>query len=316
MGAALLMQGALQAGSTKQDDWSLNNHVSFLADFIYMKRAELRGHTLVENSSTSALNSDALVDAFNFEPGFRAGMSYFFNEKSTLELQGIWIEEWEAGRTVSGSSSLSFPFQSSGYSYDFTQASSAHAHYGSRLWDVELNYWYNVTPRKVNYFSFASIFGLRYTELDELFNLAFTRGSDTSHYRIKTKNHLYAAQIGFNFAMNPYRKLSWEATAKVGAAINNASDNTFIGDYNDSTTLRDFSVTKCHGAFLADVALSVAYQFWAHFGVHAGYQMLYYTGVGLAPEQVNTRVAGNVDEFNVDGQALIHGLFVGINIGF
>ena len=69
--------------------------------------------------------------------------------------------------------------------------------------------------------------------------------------------------------------------------------------------------------FFTDVAAQVAFRFLNHFDLHAGYQMMFFSGLSLAPEQVSEGVRTNSGKRDyTDGTAIIHGLFAGLTFSF
>jgi hypothetical protein len=307
------------------DDWSLNKRWALTGDFVYMRRTDVHDHTLINDSSKSQCNpacpdfsvcdTHHLVRDFDFEPGYRLALTYLRNKKTTYELSYLWLHEWTGSCSKHGVRALSFPFTPSSYAQDFQGADAAHAEYVSHFWSVEANYWRHMTPRRVDYFSLSWLLGLRYMDLHESFELAFHKGANKSDYDIHTKNHLFGVQAGLDLQMNPTRRLSWELSAKVGALADWAKQDTFLGDQNNTRVLRDYDATQWHATFLADCFASVAYQCTSYLNVHLGYQMIYLTGLALAPEQID-KDADAHKRIYLKGEALIYGLFGGLTFGF
>lgn len=310
------------------DDWSLNNHWNVAADFVYLKRNGLHGKHIVSDSNKpasltdpddnfSVMSTKRLVRSFEFEPGFRLTASYTKNKKSTVEATFMTVHEWEGKRTVCGNHSLSFPFNNPNYTHDFNMADKAKAVYRSKFYNAELNYWRHFTPRRGDYFSLSGIIGARYMQLNEKFNLTFYKGDDTSHYRIRTRDHLYGLQVGLDLMVNPTVCISWEFVGKVGPALNHSEQHTFLSDDNDMTTLRKFRKKKFNAVFFADVEGILTFQWTAHVNLHAGYKFMYLNGVVLAPEQIDKKTSAHSGKRVHDGGVIyIHGLTAGVNFGF
>jgi hypothetical protein len=66
------------------------------------------------------------------------------------------------------------------------------------------------------------------------------------------------------------------------------------------------------------VAAQIAFRFFDdHLNIHGGYQMLFLTGLSLAPEQISGGVGVNAGKKDyTHGNAIIHGLFAGIGVSF
>lgn len=309
------------------EDWNLSHHWALLGDFVYMRRTLLRNHTIVERvpqcflpcQSLGVLGTKKLMQDFDFEPGFRVGLAYRPERKRTIEANWIYLNEWNSHETKRGNGTLSYPFHDSSYTDDFVDADRAEARYRSFFYSVEGNYWRHLTPRRADYFSVSCVLGLRYLFLRERFILEFTKGSDTSNYNVKTRNIMGGPQGGGCLEWNPTEQITWNLTAKFAPLLDRSEQHTFLGDDNNTVVLRNFTKRKWNPVFLADVAASFNFQFTPHFNLHAGYQMIYLTGVALAPEQLSNSSDPNHQahrRVNTSGNALMHGLFTGLLFTF
>ena len=303
-------------------------HLNLVGDFVYMRRTEIHNERLVKDSNKfqcpnlcpnyTVIDSEDLIHDFEFEPGYRAAITYTPSEKNSIEANFMYLTPWEGHKKVHGDQSLSFPFKSSDYDLDFTDASKAVAKYVSQFWDAELNYWRNFSPRLATYFGLSGIAGFRYFHWNESFKLTMIKPPDRSTYNIHTKNRMYAAQLGLDFQMNPTHWLSWEAFGKVGLFANDANQQQFLGDFDNSVTVRKGRDAELQWGFFTDVAAQISFRFFNdHLNFHGGYQMMFFTGLSLAPEQVSRGVdedAGKEDYTH--GNAIIHGLYAGIGVSF
>lgn len=316
LAAALLCTPLLQA-----------DHYTVVADWVYWKRHGIHDHCYVDDANKFQCHSACpnfcvydtrrLTNEFSFEPGIRIDAQYHLGSKSTFEANYVWLEEWSAEHENQDAGSMSFPFTDSNYTFDYINADKAHAIYHSQFWEAELNYWYHMSPRKLNYVSFSTILGLRYIDMWEGFKLTFAKMNDKSHYIIHTNNNLYGAQIGADFQMNPTARLSWDFFIKLGAAANHAKQHTHLGDQDDSVILRDFKNSHIRPAYFIDLSALMSYSFWDAFEVHGGYQMLYLTGMAFASEQLDDKVGpDNGKRLYHKGQCFIHGAFAGLSLNF
>jgi hypothetical protein len=292
-----------------------------------MRRTSIHNHSLVHESQESrchgqpapctVLDNEDLLHEFDFEPGYRVAMMWAPSVKNGIEGNFLYLRPWTGNQKRHGKNSLRFPFSHSSYSENFTKADEAHAHYESHFWDAELNYWRYFSPRRLHYFSLSGIAGLRYFHWNEDFKLTMTRECEESSYNIHTNNRMYGAQLGLDFQMNPMYWLSWEIFAKTGLFANATQQKQFLGDLNNTITLRDSKRKEMQWGFFTDVAVQVALRFSKHLDMHAGYQALFFTGISSAPEQISKRVnndAGKKD--HTHGSAIIHGLFAGLTLSF
>lgn len=294
-----------------------DNHWDLYGDFLYMKRSDLHGVSLVKNKEATVIRSKDLIRQFDFEPGYRVGLLYSSNAKYGCEGVFSYLEPWKGSRDKHRDDSLSFPFKSSTYDADFTDASRAKAQYSSHFWDAQLNFWRYFTPRLENYFGLSALMGLRFFNWDEFFKLQMVKSPDTSSYKIKTENRILGAQLGVDFQMHPARWLTWELLAKGGVFANNTEQSQFLGAFNNLVSLRNSTTQKWQAGFFGDVSAQMRIECRRWLNIHVGYEALFLTGLSLAPEQVSKKVghdAGKKDRTR--GNGIIQGLFAGLTVRF
>ena len=307
-------------------DYSLNDHWSLLADFVFMRRSKVPPHSLVKDTNKTPCRSACpdytviddgdLVNDFDFEPGYRVGLTYMDTPKSSYEINYLYLTPWEGKKTAHGNQSLYF-FSNADYTQDFVNADKAEVEYTSHYWDVEFNYWRHFTPRRVDYFSVSGIAGLRYFHLNESFSLNMITPPDESSYDIHTKNSIIGVQLGVDFQMNPMHWFSWEIFAKAGGMANHTEQKQFLGDVNNTVELRDSKRTKRTVGVFTDVAAQMVFRFKQHYNFHAGYQCLFFSGLALAPGQISKKTGSNAGKKDhTNGTAIIHGLFLGFGFTF
>ena len=307
-------------------NYSLNDHWSLIGDFVFMRRSEVTPHSLVKDTHLpqcssvcpdyTVISNKDLVNDFDFEPGYRVGLTYMDTPRSSYEINYLYLAPWEAEKTAHGDRSLYF-FSDADYDHDFVHADRAVARYSSHYWDVEFNYWRHFTPRRVDYFSFSGIAGLRYFHLNEAFALTMSTSANQSSYNIHTENSIIGVQLGVDLQVNPMPWFSWEIFAKAGGMANHTEQRQFLGDFNNQVELRDSERTKRAIGIFTDVAAQIAFRFKKHYSFHAGYQFLFFSGLALAPGQISKKTnsdAGKKDQ--TQGTAIIHGLFAGIGFTF
>ena len=308
------------------DNYSLNHHWNLLGEFVFMRRSEIHDQTLVKNSNKfqcpnqcpdhTVMNTKHLVNDFDFEPGYRVGLTFTENPKMSFEANFLWLAEWEGEKTVHGNQSLSFPFKDSSYTQDFHNANEAKGVYKSNFWDVELNFWRHFTPRRVDYFSLSGIAGMRYFHLDENFQLTMITRPDKSKYDIHTSNKMFGLQAGLDFQMNPAHWLSWEVFAKAGGMVNQTDVKSVLRDDDDQVKLRDYEKDERQWGVFADLAAQFAIYCTHWLNFHAGYEVLYFSGLSLAPEQINKKTHHVRKKDYTHGTIIIHGFYTGLTFNF
>jgi|GEM_PF-1347918 len=172
------------------------------------------------------------------------------------------------------------------------------------------------------YFQFrdAMLFGTAHDETE--FDIA---PAYDAYYKVKVKNHLIGAQVGF--------RIDWRATCKLTAFL-----APKVGIYNNHITSRqavynglgqyayrmaDGAVANIRSdensfAVLTEIDLGLNYQVTCNLSVYGGYRLVSAAGVAVATEQVpylgdDIR---NMREIDNTGDLLLHGAFAGVMLKF
>lgn len=307
------------------DDLGIGYHWSILTEFVYMRRTELHSRTIVDRfdpgkgcpcDERRVMTTKNLLHDFDFEPGYRVGLAYQPDAYWSLEGSFLYLNEWEGHDKKHGHKTLSHPFFNYTSTVDYRNASEAEAVYKSHFYSAELNFWRDVTPRKVDFFSYSWILGLRYIHLNEKLHITFETPPDRSNYNIKARNILGGPQIGGCLEMNPTTQINWSFAAKFGPLADRCEQKTFLGDNNNTIVIHHYTKHGWTCAFLADILASFGFRVTSHFNVRAGYQMIYLAGVALAPEQLSKNLKPHHRKLTTSGNALQHGLFAGLFFSF
>jgi len=308
----LLSSASLQA----RGYWCYDPYLALWGEYGYQRRQEGPEKTVVVNtdSGKKVLKTQDLTKRFGWGHAFRAGASTG-TDLGELEAQYTYYLPWSDRQTVYGNGSLSAPFQDPLFTFDYVNADSASAKYKSWLQGGEVNFWYHITPPRCDYFSFSWDFGLRFVYLREKFNLSFTREDDTSDYDITTKNLLYGPQLGARFEMNPISSLTWTFQIKGAAFLNDAENQTYLGDDNNFFTLRDYTKKRWTTSFLLDGFGQIAYHWTPCFSIHFSYEGYIVTGLALAPDQLDFHT-DNERILRERGQIVVDGLYAGVTLSF
>lgn len=303
---------------------SLSDSIFISADWMYLRRSKIQEHNLVVNNSIldangnpeDVLRTQDLCHDWNWKTGLYGNITYVSDACSSLEALYYYVFPWHGRRVAGGFADLSFPFEDSTFTNDFNNANFVEARYRSQLQNGEFNYWRHLTPRRINYFSASWICGFRFLYVNEHFSLAFTQGTDTSDYRIHTKNYLYGAQLGFVFECNPSSRWTWAIIIKGAGFLNDARSFVFLGDQNNTLVLRDFEKKKYQAAFLIEGMATLMYQWCDHFNIHIKYQAFQATGLALAPEQRDKDSHTTHRHIDVRGDIVLDGFSAGITYSF
>ena len=304
--------------SAAEDDWVLNNAFAIWGDVAFIRRAEgHEQHIFFEGQGAqaqSACNLRTLISHFNYEPGFRVGMAYM-TRHTFLEATYLWVADWDSSCHRRDPRRINFSENTQNVAGDYANADRGSTHFNSQFRNGEINYFFYVTPRRGNYFSAAWLVGLRYMDFPEHLDIAFVKGANRSTYEIDTENHIPAAQVGATLGWNPTRTLSWDLLAKVGLGFNWCKQHTFMGNQNNTVTLRNYTRSEFSTPLVVAGGLTLTYQPWKFFNLHMSYELIYLNGVATAPVQIN-KSRNPSHEIKSDGYALFHGWLGGVTFSF
>jgi hypothetical protein len=294
-----------------------------MADYLFMRRTLAANQSIVEDTTkleahpdaknTSILNVRNLVHNFKYESGYRVGLTIPCGSRVGLELLFMNLNEWHAQALRNHRAGfLHFPFKDSSLTHDFVNADSATAHFTSRFKSWEANVLYRFGPKKEEYWVLSAIIGPRVFCIDEKIDMAFTRGRDTSHYRSSTNNIAPALQLGFNLKMSFYKYLALVWRLEGGPLATRGQMDTFLGDRADTVTLLNKRDTNWKPGLFAEGDVAFAWQPWRYTRVRLGYEFIYLYRLATAPIQLHHKPITSGRHVNINGDALIHGLFAGI----
>jgi hypothetical protein len=149
--------------------------------------------------------------------------------------------------------------------------------------------------------------GVRWVELSEELN---TVAGTVSHIAA-TRNHLYGGQLGLDAVVwdqgGPW---SFNAVGKAGIYGVDADAVTVTAG---AGALPLVAASGGDVAFVGELGFNARYRFTDRLTAIAGYNLLWVSGVALAPEQLaTTNIATGVATVDVDGTLFAHGANVGL----
>ncbi|MES2198852.1 MAG: hypothetical protein V4489_01615 [Chlamydiota bacterium] len=324
LGSLLLSISKLSA------ETELDEHFSLLTDFVYMQRYHVKNNPIVTDSTvticdgsdctSTVLSSKALVR--NFEPGISAAFSYIQNATTKYELSGLYIWAMDNTSTREGPGSLSYPFQNASFAKDFYGADKMTARYKSLFYTAEANFWKTFSSIR-SMFGLSTLFGLRFANISEKFSVNSYKSRGHSSYDIKADNDLIGVQIGLDFQIRPIKNFYWDLLLKFGVDLNRISAKVSLGDLNNTVILRNNTRQKAQSGVFAQAAAGAGYQLADWLNVHIGYQMLFFGGLALAPDQVDRSssglgIASMVNSYTISGNGyiIVHGVYTGFVFAF
>lgn len=178
--------------------------------------------------------------------------------------------------------------------------------------ELNLRYWGDLPPGP---FDASFIVGGRYMRLAEQFNFSSIAdqpapGGTAIDIQSNTTNDLWGVQVGLEGAWLVSQRWWFDFVMKGGifndhiTATNNVVNNgvpTLITDTRDRT------------AWVGDLALTANWQMTPWLTFRAGYQALFFNGLGLAQEQVSSALLTNTPgPLNDSGKIAIHGPTIGL----
>ena len=265
--------GALAYASTVFAESNLD----FYGEYIYLKRNDIEKTTLVKNTTnqTSALSN---VRKFDFKPGYRVGVIYTADCTNSLEFNYLHINSWCFNKkSIPGNQNLLIPLKQNAAS--FPAADLVREKYRVAFCAGEANYWYYLTPRAQNYFSFATLFGFHYFRLEEKLKLLSITNAIVNPYFVNMRNDMFGLQLGCLLQSNPTDVTYWNIAAKAGGMANNLRLEKSLQGKKE----------RVRAGFFTEASAQVGWipASWVKF--YAGYQMVFLYGIGTAPEQISQR---------------------------
>jgi len=301
-----------------------HHYVSVMGEFVYLRRAHSHNSRLVKavgapsvckkKRGTTLINSSNLVCDMGFDPGFRLTLKAYQEDFGTFTLRYLGLFKWTGEKNVHCPNNIRLPNKISFNTQDYLQADRAKGIYDSEFYTIDLNYWFHVTPRYVDYFSVSWTAGIRYLDIDEKLKLRFTKGDSRSQFRVKTSSRAGAAQIGADIHYNPYSVLTWGISARVGIMYNRGINKTRMTDQNNTVTLRQFNVNDTNFGYMSEIFPFIEIRPIKQFQIRISYELLWFEGVVTADRQFNFGSAS--EDVNHNGSVIYHGLFAGMQFNF
>lgn len=163
--------------------------------------------------------------------------------------------------------------------------------------------------------------GFRYLNFHERMNIYGERDqqvggggvmTESGVYNIRTTNNLYGAQLGARVRRWGNR-WGWEGTGKAGLFVNDAQQEQYIVDY-DNFALRPLTSSSTdHMGFFGELNLTAIYRLNEVWNLRAGYNLMWLSGVALAPNQLDFSAAPDAgNRIASNGSVFLHGVSAGI----
>lgn len=268
-------------------------------EYIYFKRNEIEKTELVENT-TNQQTALSNVRKFKFKSGYRVAAIYTADCTNSWEINYLQVEPWHFHKTVSGNQNLLIPLKQN--AANFPASDMVKEKYRVAFCAGEANYWYYLTPRAQNYFSFATLFGFHYFRLEEKLDLLSITNAVENPYFINMRNDMFGLQLGCLLQTNPTDVTYWNLTAKAGGMANNLRLERSLQDKRE----------RVRAGFFTEVGAQAGWTPATWVRLYVGYQMLFLYGIGIAPEQISQKQ----DQIHRDSKTIFQGVFGGMAFTF
>lgn len=276
------------------------------ADFLYLKHESSDSQTLLADAAGNELLNATDLD-FDFESGFRVDLIHhnILNTGWDFEYLFFSIDDWNA--------TAAFPVGAAAYRVALDRNFPAfpigpmdvNYIYASKLYNSEFN-----LRSRVNDWM-TVLMGFRWIEYSELYD---ARSSTIAfNHTIDTNNHLYGFQLGTDLTLVGHGPLSLDCSLKAGI-FHNAVDQASTA--TAGATFATGAQTN-HTAFVGQIDLKGSYWIRENVAIQGGYQLMWFEGVALAPDQIPSTDlfgVGGGTTVDVGGSPFFHGAFAGITI--
>lgn len=128
--------------------------------------------------------------------------------------------------------------------------------------------------------------GFRWADVEDAAMLSIPRGStpQASTYGVTTSSNLFAGQVGVRGRM-AFERWALEGTMKIGIAGTMLSQSQTLFDPLAAPFRKPKSSDTAGMGMIAEIGPSAVYRLSDVWGLRVGYNMLWFTGVALAPDQ-------------------------------
>lgn len=276
-------------------------------DWLLWTRGNARSRTLLSHQAGGgeALSTSDL--GFGFQSGWQIDLAYHYDPTAAVCFRYFGVHNSTGDRvTASGSDRLVFdpPGPVMQTSEGFFVDNSSQLDNWAVSWQQSVNPWLDWQ------------LGLRIAQLrDELvvFSGSRTGDSTTAYYG---KNHLFGFDLGA--AMRLWDQGGWvrlDGTLKGAVFYNRIDTDAFRWVVPDRGPRNSVTDSEDHGAFLAEAGLIATFRLHRNLTLQCGYQVLWLTGIALAPDQVPvTDFTAGTTVMNDSANLLYHGTVLGLTL--
>ncbi|MCA9188561.1 MAG: BBP7 family outer membrane beta-barrel protein [Pirellulaceae bacterium] len=313
----------------------------YLGSEFVMYRLEQNTPVFLYQDTTTFQGFADSNDVFRFEPGLRMTLGTILGRDDAgndhvVDASYLGALDWNASAEFTAADSQSLGALLGNRVPGMASLDSASYSYASKLDSFEVNYRIQTRPgrdqlalqpngrwvRHASSSGLRTVFGgVRYINAPDRFNMHGFRDlvpatdtdaeqpSVTTDYFVSTENSMFGGQIGLEL-MEKYDRWYWSLQGKVAGLANRAElvDSIVSDDGTSDRPVRKLEDTT--GTFVAEVNFAAAYYFRPHTAIKAGYNLLYFSSVARAAD--NLRLGATRGTLVAEGNSFYQGLSVGL----
>lgn len=300
----------------------------FVFDVLFLQRTNTTtNRPLALGSDASAAPGATLLDTADLQAAVAPGLRLLYGrrvddrhgwEVGYLGVYGMWAEA-----ATTGANQIAVPGGIADAVPGWLEADSVQATYASSLNIVEANVFRSrcCGGCGANGCGYACgctdvLAGAFWAGLDEAASLNVTccPGDPPSPYRVQSSSNLIGAQLGLR-RRRDWDRWALEGTAKAGVAgvIMSQSSGAITSTLAPGQIFREPTNASTGGVgLLSMINMSAIYRLTDHWGLRAGYNLIWLDGVALAPDQWDfTNTAASGTSLAGGGCLFLHGANLG-----
>jgi hypothetical protein len=289
----------------------------FSAEAMWLERTDDRdvflGNTVTNGGPVFITGQLSSGDEwFPLEAGVKFELGYRINDRDAIEMTYWGLQQWSTSRQINGDpigeSILAFsPWTQTDALIGGFDTSLGYT-YKSRVNNVEINERFAGTGGIT--WSIAGLWGVRYIQVSDKFNLTGTDTAtgDFESIDTKTANNLLGPQIGVEF-INDWGKFQLNTVMKAGLFANFASQH--YSNLNSSGVVNgdpigfvplDLSHSATTTAGVFEFSIIGRYQLSKHLWLRGAWNDYFITGLALGPRQLGRFSSGG--GISLDGPSI------------
>lgn len=330
--AWVLLALACTVRSTVAGDQHGHAETYAIADALFLQRDNAAGGAaLAVDELTDSPVITAGQSQFTVQPGLRLVYGSIDDSNRGWEAGylGVWGMFADAAATGSNLRAPD-PFASLPNADGFNNRTAARSTYSSTLNSAELNFvWRScdggfsrraASPwqrcESYRHGTFDWLLGIRWAGLDESAGLSYSGGliPVPSSYTVRTSTNMFGIQAGrrARWEWDAWAFEGWAKAALTGSGMSQSQD-AIMDVFTDQAIRPARSGREGSAGFIGDMNFSVTRRLSDTWGLRAGYNLIWLSGVALAPNQFDfTATSSSGTGVASGGSLFLHGASLGL----